>query len=139
MTPYLHLVVRCGITSTCQPVLSWHNASLNSRDNTASYLQDGLMCWFISHTSQWWRFDTGVVTSCVTVLVFQCIHSYHNYVTSQRPSFDPRPVCGICDRQGGHGIGFSPCTFVLPRQCYSTNVPHSHPSHWHYTGVLVSP
>jgi hypothetical protein len=84
------------------------------------------MCWFISHTSQWWRFDTGVVTSCVTVLVLQCIHSHHTYVTPQRPSFDPRPVCGICDRQGDHGIGLCHCTFVLTCQCYSTDVPHSH-------------
>lgn len=32
---------------------------IKHRDNIASYLQDGLMCWFIYHTSQWWRFNTG--------------------------------------------------------------------------------
>jgi hypothetical protein len=73
-------------------MLSWHNASLNIRDNTASYLQDLLMCWFISYTSHWWRINTGVVTYYVTVLVFQYIHSQHNYVAPQRNSFDPRPV-----------------------------------------------
>jgi len=124
MTSYLHLVGCCGTTPTCQHMLSWQNASLNT---DTSYLQDLLMCWFISYTSQWWRFNNGVVhILCDSFSV--PVHSLTSQLcyTIKTQLWSQASLCGICDRQGGHGIGFSPCTFVLPCQCYSTNVPHSY-------------
>ena len=112
LTPHFHL---CGITSTCQHMLSWHNAALNTE--TTLHLTFRI-CWFISYTSQWWRYITEVVTSCMTVLQFQCIHSHHNYVTPQRTSFDPRPVyvAFVIDKVAMRE------DFLLVLLCYPVNV-----------------